>query len=450
MLARNASLSLLSIGIVLTSMQLAPQQTSEAAPIDARAQEALAKFVEASSGEALSVTVAIGGEVIFHDTRGTLASRADQPLTAQSPFPAASMAHAFLVTAVLQLEADDKLNHEDRVIAYLPELLPEDCPLRIDELMAHTSGLPDFRDFTERQALTSGRPTYRELLAVIPDLSPPPGAGDCVRINPTDTALLAALLERVSGTSIPELLETRLFRKLGMTSTGYRLRAGATEAAASTSPKDSPAFLARGLFSTAADLLRFQRGLIDLTLLGSDQLTHMNTMVRLTNGTHSDCGLGVRQIQLDEAQGLILGEPSDFGAAQVTYYPVFDLSVVVLAQDANAPSAALARDLARLVIEPPARGTLDLPLTPEGLQPYIGSYQIGCSTILVRSKGARILVDEVDRKPLLFLYQGDHEFVAQENADVRLTFQLEGDEAVSFILDRHGLRSRAVRFRNDG
>ncbi len=446
---RNWSLSLILLGGLAVQVGGGTSQVTRVDEFEVAARAALAEFIRSTPAEAVSVSISVGTDTLFEGGVGPIAPDDRGQSTEDTPFNAAGMVHGLLVTAALQLEAAEKLSHEDRIAAHLPDLLPKDCPVRVGELMSHTSGLPDFRDFAPGEMLVKGRPTYEAVFASIVEIPPVTGPGECVQVNPTDTLLLAALIEKVAGKPADELLQTMIFNKLEMDDTSYDLNSAVAEASAKDGDEGALAFMPRGLTSSAADLMRFQRGLIDLTLLDSDALGSMNAIVRLADGSNSNCGLGVSHVQLHEATGRVLGEATDKGAAQVAYYAEYDLSVAVMARGESLPIEGLARDLARLVIEEPEVGTLDLPLNEDGLRPYLGNYQIGCSTVVIRAEGARIVMDEIDAKPEVFLYQGDHVFIAKEDSDVHITFEVVDELAVSFTLERHGVRSKAVRFQRD-
>lgn len=414
-------------------------------------RDVLGHSMEAGSIEALALAVAIGPETVFAEGRGPARPGKSAKASADTVFGAASMAHAFLVTAALKLEAEGKLSHEDKVASHVPELVAKDCAVRVGELLAHTSGLADYRDNVPQEVWRKGRPTIDELAGLVRELPPVTAPGECVEPNATDTLLLAALLEEVAGKGVEELLRSSIFAPLGMKDTLYELEepdAGVSEASAKG--EDRPAFLPRGLRSTAADLLRFQRGLVDLSLLDSDELETMNAPVRLADGSQANSGLGVLRVRLHETEGLVLGEAQDGTGALLAYYPEFDLAIAVVARGEDAAPERVARAAARLVIVEPDVGVRDLPLTEAQMKPYLGNYQIGCTTVLIRGAMGRLVLDEVDEGPTVLAYQGEHVFLAQGDPDVRLVFEVEDELASRFVLERHGVRSVAVRFRKDG
>ncbi|MFT7669015.1 MAG: CubicO group peptidase (beta-lactamase class C family) [Planctomycetota bacterium] len=446
---RSDSLFSLLLVFAIAPSSYSTQQDSPSAKFEAAANSAVESFVQESSPEAVVVAIAISDDDLFAGSYGPAVAGRQRPATTDTSFSAASLAHAFLVTTALQLQAEDKLSHEDRIATYLPDLLPEGCAVRVGELMSHTSGLPDYRDFVTPEELSRGHLTYASLLGKIVEVAPVSQPGECVQINATDSLLLAALLEKISGMPADELLQEFIFDKLGMDNTDYDLDASTSEASAKEPEEGRLAFLPKGMTSTVSDLLLFQRGLLDLTLLASDDLADMNDLVRLSDGSSAGCGLGVKHVQLQDSDGIILGEVDAESAAQVAYFPEYSLIVVVMARVEEADVGDLSYDLARLVIAKPEAQLLDLLLTEEGTRPYLGQYQVGCSTVVINATEGRIVLDEMDEVPLVFHNQGNHLFIASSDPGLRITFEVVENIARSFTLERHGFLTKAVRFRKD-
>jgi CubicO group peptidase (beta-lactamase class C family) len=440
----------LIVGVALSLVATGTSQDSPKIDLDASVRSLMTETLERSSIEAVAVAVSIGSDTLFAGGLGPARPGKSAQATANTRFDAAPLAHALLVTAALQLEAAGKLGYEDRVALHLPKLVAEGCPVRVTELLAHTSGLPDYRDFAPAKLTSEGRPTYAQLAGLVLGKTPETAPGECVKLSATDTLLLAALLEQVTGKPAEEVLSASIFEKLGMQDTLYDLgtEVAGTREAASKEGANSPAFLPRGLSSSAADLLRFQRGLVDLSLLDSDDLETMNAPLRLVDGSRAASGLGVRRIQLHETAGLVLAEGVR-GGAHLVYYPEFDLAIAVMARGRDAEPERLARAVARLVIVEPEVGKQDIPLTEGGMRPYVGSYQIGCTTVVIRGALGHIVLDEIDESPRVLLFQGEHSFVARDDPDVWLVFEVEGERALSFLLEKRGTHSRAVRLGSD-
>ena len=78
-------------------------------------------------------------------------------LTPQSVFYMASVSKQFMALSILLLERDGKLQLEDRVQTYVPELPPYAAAITIRQLLHHTSGL---RDYLTLSALAGNPPDH--------------------------------------------------------------------------------------------------------------------------------------------------------------------------------------------------------------------------------------------------------------------------------------------------
>ncbi|WP_242620713.1 serine hydrolase [Streptomyces sp. BK239] len=80
----------------------------------------------------------------WYGTAGVADRRTHAPVRRDDTFRAGSITKVFVATAVLQLSAEGRLDLDKPVQDYLPGLLPEGyAPIKVSQLLDHTSGLPD-------------------------------------------------------------------------------------------------------------------------------------------------------------------------------------------------------------------------------------------------------------------------------------------------------------------
>lgn len=199
-----------------------PLPAAEPPPWKAAADEILAKVsIEDGPGGALGVVV--NGELVYAEGFGFANLDYEIPNTADSVFGIASCTKQFTATAAILLAFDGKIDLDADIRTYLPELaLRERVPVR--RLMTHTSGL---QDYSELQILGRGRDelhTYtpaqiNHLVNATTSLTFQPGERELY--SNTNYLLLARIIERVSGQSLREFAQERIFEPLGMTSTFF-------------------------------------------------------------------------------------------------------------------------------------------------------------------------------------------------------------------------------------
>jgi CubicO group peptidase (beta-lactamase class C family) len=167
-----------------------------------------------------AVLVAQNGRVLFRNAYGAADRDRAVPFRTNTIFDVGSVTKQFTASAILLLEAEDKLAVTDSIGKFFDHVPPDKAGITIHQLLTHTSGLPlDFGgdyDPVSRQQLVD--------TALRTPLARPPGTRHAY--SNAGYALLAAIVELVSGQSFEAFLTARMFRPAGMRSTGYFLPAG--------------------------------------------------------------------------------------------------------------------------------------------------------------------------------------------------------------------------------
>ena len=101
------------------------------------------------------------------------------PLTTDTKFDIASVSKQFTATAVLLLSFDGALSLQDRLSQYVPGLPGWADQVTIDQLIHHTSGIPDYLQEFTRAGITYDQTTTQRdavaAIAAIPQLPVTPG-----------------------------------------------------------------------------------------------------------------------------------------------------------------------------------------------------------------------------------------------------------------------------------
>ena len=90
------------------------------------------------------LAISRNGELIFSRAWGLADLEHDVPLNTNSISEAGSISKQFVAACILLLEQQGKLSLEDDVRKYLPELPDYGTPIKLRQMMQHTSGLRDW------------------------------------------------------------------------------------------------------------------------------------------------------------------------------------------------------------------------------------------------------------------------------------------------------------------
>nr|MBF6590949.1 beta-lactamase family protein [Ktedonobacterales bacterium] len=258
----------------------APVVSAAAAGIDAYLErQALARRF---SGAAL--VAARGGRVLLSKGYGLADAAAGIPNTARTRFRIGSLTKQFTAMAILLLRERGRLRVSDAVCRYLARCPAAWRPITIEELLTHTSGIPDL---AERAITDYTKPLSPEALLALIESEPLAFApGTSFRYSSAGYNVLGVVIERVSGQAYGTFLQQAIFGPLGMTATAYDVnRPIPPEHARGYTTWGTPApyldmslpFAAGALASTVGDLARWERALEMGTTLPRPAVAEMLT-----------------------------------------------------------------------------------------------------------------------------------------------------------------------------
>lgn len=232
------------------------------------AERVLAAQLDESGIPGGAVAVASDGRV---DARGVGSADGDRDVTAATPFVIGSATKSFTALSVMQLVDAGRVDLEDPVRDYVPELeLTDGQPVHditVRDLLQQTSGLDDLAGGPLLASAADG--TALAAIAELKDAELASAPGETWRYANANYVLAGLVVERASGLSYGDYVQRNIFTPLGMTHSsastdppgsdsladGHRFWFGIPVA---TEPTQRGATLAAGyLISTAADLGRY-------------------------------------------------------------------------------------------------------------------------------------------------------------------------------------------------
>ncbi len=274
----------------------------ETAPDPASRIDALFADYDRPDAPGASVLVLKDGEVVYKKAFGMADLEAGVPATPATNFRLASVTKQFTAMAVLVLVDEGRLALDARLTDLFPDFPAYGQAIAVRHLLTHTSGLIDYEDLIpdtttipvkDHDVLTSMRgqdSTYFE-------------PGSQFRYSNSAYAVLAMVVERVSGQSFAAFLADRIFEPLGMAGTV------AFEDGLSTVPKrafgyagDEGRFTRNdqsltsavlgdgGVYSSVEDLLLWYRALDEGRLLSAPLMAEVFTPAE--NTRHDGAGYG--------------------------------------------------------------------------------------------------------------------------------------------------------------
>lgn len=292
----------------------------------------------------LQIAVVKDGQVVLSEAYGLANVENGVRASRDTRFPLNSATKAFTGVAIAQLAQQGRVDLDAPASRYLDDLPATWQDVRVRQLLAHTSGLPDILDAS---GLLGGG-TEAQAWAAVTALPMEAASGQRFAYNQTNYVLLARIIAQQSGMSYQRFLATGQFSSARMArttfgdsydlipdvATMYSLAPRATDAA------DAPPRLSHwfydippslwaggGILTTADDTARWLVALTEGRLLPETALRRMWSAERLADGRAGPWAGGwpVLRASPDLQVAGIGGARSAF-----VVYPDRDVAVVVL------------------------------------------------------------------------------------------------------------------------
>jgi CubicO group peptidase (beta-lactamase class C family) len=339
-----------------------------------------------------AVGVSLNGEMVFEKAFGLAEMEHNIANTPQTIFESGSVAKQFTAAALVLLQQDGKLNLDDPVRKYIPELPDYGAPMTIRHMLNHTAGL---RDWGSVMALTGAgrgdRVVTQDLAFDVmihqKALNFKPGAE--YSYSNSGYNLAAIIVERVSKQKFAAFLDERLFKPLGMKNTSIRddytrIVPGRAQAY-SRDGNNAPWRLNMpfmnvygngGLLTTVGDWIKWN-AMLDSKSLGTPLVDALETRGVLNDGRKIAYALG---LEVSNYKGL---KDISHGGATAGYqtflarYPDQKVSVAVLCNGTSPSAGDLAGVITDEIFGPypatPAPAVVQLP--EEQLKKYVGLWR---------------------------------------------------------------------------
>jgi len=305
-----------------------------------RIDEIVAKAMAAQNIPAISIAVALNGQVQYQKTFGMADLENDVAATPETLFRTASIAKPMTAVAAMRLVEDEKLDLDAPVQKYCPAFPPKPWPVTTRELLGHLSGIRHYKDGemenTRHFAKLSDGFT---IFAGEPLLFEP---GTKFQYSTYGFSVVGCVLEGAAGKSYPELMQQLVFAPAQMTHTlvddaiaivPHRARGYSKHDAQVINAElmdSSYKIPGGGYVSTPGDLVTFADALLSGTLVKSGTLKTMWTSQTLRDASKTGYGMGWG-IGEFEGQAIVAHTGGQSGASSsLTVYPDRKMAVAVM------------------------------------------------------------------------------------------------------------------------
>jgi len=370
---------------------------------DSSAQEELTDKVDrvfaewnTTSSPGCALAVVKDDHVVYEHGYGMANLELGIAITPQSVFDIGSVSKQITAMAILLLAQEHKLSLDDDIRKYLPEMPDYGSTITIRHMLHHTSGLRNYDDLFDLQGIPEADlTTDRDAMELIlRQKGVNFRAGEEFLYSDTNYFLMSQIVKRVTGQTLRQFAQDRIFGPLQMTSTHFhddhtmivpRRATGYAPHKGGGFEIDMSNFEQLGdgsVMTTVEDLFKWDQNFDHPLVGGADAIRQLTTPGTLNNGQTIPYAMG---IFLDHYRGLNWihhsGEWVGYRAA-LSRFPDQHFSTLVLCNCVGSMSPMtmaqrvadvyLAEEFARAENGPSPKTSPNVPLTE--LKQYVGTY----------------------------------------------------------------------------
>lgn len=345
------------LGSLSLFAQLSPQ-------VQTAVDQAVRKTLDTTGVPSASIAIVKDGKLAYVQAYGY--SRLDGKVAATSRmrYKIGSNSKQITATAILLLADEGKISLDDSVARFFPNLTRAD-EITIRQLLSHTSGYEDYYalDYVAPYMVLPTTPqSIMDTWGKKP-LNFDPGTK--WQYSNTNYVIAGAIVEKITGKPLIDLLRSRILGPLGMQSAidvdlqpwsaadpiGYtRFALGPPRAAQPEGP--NWIFAAGELAMTPSDMALWNISLMDGTVLKPELLRALTTEVRLKNGAGTNYALGLAISSMNGRRVWSHGGGTSGFISANTAYPDDRIAITVFTNEDDPAAHTIARDIEKILIAP--------------------------------------------------------------------------------------------------
>ena len=266
--------------------------------LDSIAVAKLRTFIEhersAKQIPAISIAIVRDQQTVYEDGFGFADSAKLVPATAHTVYRVGSVSKLFTALAVMKLAEQQRVNIDTPIVQYLPSFhptnpFPQSITLR--HVLSHSSGLP--REAPVGSYFDASAPSLQAAVASLNGVATlfEPGKGS--KYSNAGMAVAGAVVERVEGKPVDQIVQEQILQPLNLTSTSFSPAPSLLQRLARGTmwrydgvETSAPAFRlgtvpSINLFSTVHDLAEFARMLLNDGATQSGRIVSAATLERM-------------------------------------------------------------------------------------------------------------------------------------------------------------------------
>lgn len=320
--------------------------------------DSLFNYLKAKDDFNGNILIADKGKVVYQKSIGYAVFETKTLMNKNSLFNLASISKQFTSMAIMILIEQNKLSLDSKLDSCITQLSFYKN-ISIKNLLTHTSGLPDYEDLFAQHWDRTKAAHNKDVIELLAQYKPPVhfNSDENWEYSNTNYAILASIIEKVSGLTYAEFLKKNIFRPLHMTRSrvcttrisnndkaanqalGYLIndKIGRPVSQDSVKEREYVKYLDGiagdgAVYSTVIDLLKWDRALYSTKLVSSRSLKKIFTPAILKNGNSTGYGFGWGIVTERPKTGKYVGHNGSWGGfdTHIDRFIDCDKTIIVL------------------------------------------------------------------------------------------------------------------------
>jgi CubicO group peptidase (beta-lactamase class C family) len=312
-----------------------------------------------------TVLIARKGQIVYEKAFGMANLELQVPMQINNVLRIGSITKQFTAVAILQLMEQGKLSLQDEITKFIPDYPTQGSRITIEHLLTHTSGIQDYariRDTTQRGVIDF---TPGQMIDYFKNQPMRFAPGTKWEYSNSNYVLLGYIIERLTGETYQEYLESHIFKPTGMNHSSYASDTRIIKDRADGYRKGDHGFenaqylsmtqpyAAGAIQSTVEDLFTWHQAVHSYKLLSRASVNKALTRYVLSNGDMTNYGYGWRLGYIQDSPSIWHGGMVNGYIAMAMYLPNEDVFVAVLSNcECNSPEDITAKLAALAIGEP--------------------------------------------------------------------------------------------------
>ncbi len=392
--------------------------------------------------------VAINGKIIYHKAFGMANLELDVQMEPDMVHEIGSITKQFTAVSILMLMEQGKLNLDDDITKFIEDYPTHGYNISIHHLLTHTSGIKSYT------SMKSWAPVWRkdfepkELIDFFKNEPMDFAPGEEWKYNNSAYFILGYIIEKASGQTYEQFVETNIFAPLGMQSSlygsnseiikkrayGYQKKGNYVNAEylSLTQP-----YAAGSLMSTVEDLFIWNRAIHSNKLVKKESIKLAFTNYLLNNGEKINYGYGWFLDEINESP-TIEHAGGIFGyVTNSIYLPNEDVFIAIYSNcDCNGPGQVSTK-MAALAIGKPYPDQQDIiSVESDYLLKLVGVYDFADSSTRIITLEDNQLYSQRRGSNKFKLFPIKKDLFFFENSFSTIEFTDKGDEIEADFINR--------------